>query len=57
MTTKEVCVHYWKLEAPNGNGGWVAGKCIKCKAEKDFNSIPEQKYNPWEHKTKIKERS
>ena len=57
MTTKEVCVHYWKLEAPNGNGGWVAGKCIKCKAEKDFNSIPEQKYNPWEHKTKTKERS
>ena len=57
MTTKEVCVHYWKLGTPNGNGGWVAGKCIKCEAEKDFNNVPEVRYNPWEHSKEPKDGS
>ena len=45
------CTHHWMIDTPNGKNGFSNGKCIKCKAEKEFNNVTEQtEYNPWQQK-------
>lgn len=46
------CTHHWMIDTPNGKNGFSNGKCIKCKAEKEFNNVQEINYNPWEQKYK-----
>jgi hypothetical protein len=54
MITQEDCVHYWKIESPDGNGGWSTGICIKCKAEKRFNNVSAENSGWAAQKAKIK---
>ena len=51
------CIHTWKIDSPNGKGGWSTGKCMKCKAQKEFNNVTETTYNMWPTKPKANERS
>ncbi len=45
------CTHHWMIDSPNGS--LSTGKCIRCKAVKEFSNVIDQaEYNPWQQKQK-----